>query len=178
MLTRKRWLLYHGWTWIVSILLAVLLYVSGDWGVSFDSILEDFCWHRNFGRPNATRTPNSNEYLTGDGILGGNLVYGLFLFYNLAALLVSMQHDTWAQTTKTATAAAAGNTVILKSVYMLKVHHGYCLNFGRGACHIRIVHGNTNHRPSINHRPSQAHDKNAFRPWIEIKRIPSSERCV
>ncbi len=88
--TRKRWIFYHGWTWAVSIILAVWLYASGDWGVSFDSILEDFCWHRNFGRLNATSAPNSNEYLTGNGILGSNLVYGLSLFYNLVALLVSL----------------------------------------------------------------------------------------
>jgi hypothetical protein len=39
---------------------------------------------------NATSAPNSNEYLTGNGILGSNLVYGLSLFYNLVALLVSL----------------------------------------------------------------------------------------
>eukprot|EP01043_Picozoa_sp_COSAG02_P002647 COSAG02_NODE_62_length_43372_cov_14.404710_17_plen_972_part_00 len=88
--TRKRWLFYHGWTWAVSVVLAVWLYVSGDWGVSFDSILEDFCWHRNFGRLNHTSAPNSNEYLTGNGILGSNLVYGLSAFYSLVALLVSL----------------------------------------------------------------------------------------
>ena len=88
--TRKRWLFYHGWTWAVSVVLAVWLYVSGDWGVSFDSILEDFCWHRNFGRNNDTSAPGSDEYLTGTGILGSNLVYGLSAFYSLFALLVSL----------------------------------------------------------------------------------------
>ena len=88
--TRKRFFFYHGWTWAVSIFLAVSLYISGDWGVSFDSILEDFCWHRNFGRANETSAPNSNEYLTGNGILNGNLVYGLSFLYNLVALLVSL----------------------------------------------------------------------------------------
>ena len=47
--TKKRWWFYHGWTWSVSLILAVWLMVSGDWGVSFDSVLEDFCWNVNFG---------------------------------------------------------------------------------------------------------------------------------
>jgi hypothetical protein len=47
--TSKRWIFYHGWTWGISLLSAVLLMVSGDWGVSQDSLLEDFCWNVNFG---------------------------------------------------------------------------------------------------------------------------------
>lgn len=85
--TSKRWRFYHGWTWTISILLAVALYLTGDWGVSFDSVLEDFCWHKNFGRTDTAE--NSNRWLTGEGILGMNIVYGLSGFYNLAALLVS-----------------------------------------------------------------------------------------
>eukprot|EP01043_Picozoa_sp_COSAG02_P004985 COSAG02_NODE_132_length_34701_cov_707.955234_21_plen_1515_part_00 len=47
--TSKRWFLYHGWTWGVSFLFAILLMLSEDWGVSQESILEDFCWNVNFG---------------------------------------------------------------------------------------------------------------------------------
>ena len=82
----KRWLLYHGWTWSISLILAVLLVASGDWGVSASTrtldaskesfeggtILEDFCWSVNFGHINQE---NSNwPALTW-------VVYGLCVLY-------------------------------------------------------------------------------------------------
>ena len=33
----------------MALLLSVLLVISGDWGVSDASLLEDFCWNVNFG---------------------------------------------------------------------------------------------------------------------------------
>lgn len=47
--TSKRWIFYHLWTWSISLLFAVLLMYSDDWGVSQESVLEDFCWNVNFG---------------------------------------------------------------------------------------------------------------------------------
>jgi GTPase SAR1 family protein len=57
---RRRWRLYHGWTWGVSVTSAVLLLWSGDWGVSAESVLEDFCWNVNFGRKGITNDETSN----------------------------------------------------------------------------------------------------------------------
>ena len=57
--TEKRMYIFHGITWTISIVLAVALMFSGDWGVSHDSLLEDFCWNVNFGRP-GSRNDNSN----------------------------------------------------------------------------------------------------------------------
>ena len=77
--TKKRWLFYHGWTWTISVSLAVWLLFSGDWGVSFDSVLEDFCWNVNFGHSGYggsekhARSSNS-DFLT-------PIIYGLSAFY-------------------------------------------------------------------------------------------------
>ena len=51
--TRMYW--FHAVTWTLAISLAVLLIISGDWGVSHDSLLEDFCWNVNFGATNSKR---------------------------------------------------------------------------------------------------------------------------
>ena len=47
--TKVRMYFYHAWIWLFALLMSTLLLISGDWGVSKDSLLEDFCWNVNFG---------------------------------------------------------------------------------------------------------------------------------
>ena len=82
--TRARWIFYQCWTWGVSITFAVLLLVTGDWGTSFDSLLEDFCWNINFGHKKDD--PSSYPYLTGSS----GIVYLLSVSYYVVALFVSL----------------------------------------------------------------------------------------
>ena len=74
-----RWIFYQCWTWGVSITFAVLLLVTGDWGTSFDSLLEDFCWNINFQRHGSLH-----------GLSVSKVVYGLMILYPLLSLVVVM----------------------------------------------------------------------------------------
>ena len=58
---KRRWFIYHGWTWTLAVTMAVLLMFSGDWGASENSILEDFCWNVNFGVPGTFGGPTSSS---------------------------------------------------------------------------------------------------------------------
>ena len=49
--TKKRLWWYHSITLTLAFGFAFALLASGDWGVSHDTLLEDFCWNVNFGRP-------------------------------------------------------------------------------------------------------------------------------
>ena len=90
--TTKRWIFYHGWTWTISITFAILLMVSGDWGVSQESLLEDFCWHVSFGHHTLT---NVDKQLEDQGKTKSNwpwwqwLVYGTSLFYYVTSLCIA-----------------------------------------------------------------------------------------
>ena len=74
---KRRWFIYHGWTWTLAVTMAVLLMFSGDWGASENSILEDFCWNVNFGAPH-TDYKNSNWPLLQLATYGISVVYVIF----------------------------------------------------------------------------------------------------
>eukprot|EP01049_Picozoa_sp_SAG25_P010037 SAG25_NODE_1052_length_4176_cov_3.711813_2_plen_588_part_00 len=76
----RRWIFYQGWTWALSITLALVLAFSGEWGVSHDSILEDFCWDINFGR---RQKSFSDRWLT-----VSHIVYTLMVAYPCLSLVV------------------------------------------------------------------------------------------
>ncbi len=81
---QKRWHFYHGWTLTFSLVLSVWLIAVGDWGVSYDSILEDFCWNVNWGQPgliSGSTTSFSNSHILMP------TVYGLSAFYYLTSLI-------------------------------------------------------------------------------------------
>jgi hypothetical protein len=76
--TKKRIFWYHIITWALAIGFAITLVASGDWGVSHESLLEDFCWNVNFGRENHrdhSRLPNFMR-----------VVYGLSITYYVISL--------------------------------------------------------------------------------------------
>ena len=86
--TRRRWYFYGAYIFIVALLLSVLLVISGDWGVSDASLLEDFCWNVNFG----------HHSLVGDdgGLKKSNwpwlqwLVYGSTVTYYVISFVVAI----------------------------------------------------------------------------------------
>jgi hypothetical protein len=77
--TKRRWMFYQCWTWMLSIGLSTWLALGGEWGVSFDSILEDFCWNINFQRHGSLH-----------GLSVSKVVYGLMILYPLLSLVVVM----------------------------------------------------------------------------------------
>eukprot|EP01051_Picozoa_sp_SAG22_P003628 SAG22_NODE_179_length_16124_cov_7.355445_9_plen_1322_part_00 len=53
---KGRWVYYYVFPWCLAFFMSVALMYSGDWGVSEDSILEDFCWNVNFGVPSGGKS--------------------------------------------------------------------------------------------------------------------------
>eukprot|EP01047_Picozoa_sp_COSAG01_P014460 COSAG01_NODE_704_length_14147_cov_5.083648_12_plen_925_part_00 len=75
--TKTRLLWYHIITWSLAFGFAIALVASGDWGVSHESLMEDFCWNVNFGR---LKNDHSNWpfYM--------RVVYGLSVAYYVISL--------------------------------------------------------------------------------------------
>jgi hypothetical protein len=83
--TKRRWQFYHGWTMVAALVLSIWLVAAGDWGVSYKSILEDFCWNVNWGQQGkifggVNATQSNSDYLM-------PTVYILSAFYYVTSVI-------------------------------------------------------------------------------------------
>ena len=88
--TQKRMRYYQLFTWTLSFSFAFFLMYTGDWGVSHDSLLEDFCWNVNFGRQMQNETffhkiegySNYPYFMT--------VVYGLSVTFYMSSFFIAI----------------------------------------------------------------------------------------
>ena len=159
--SRKRMWWYQGIVLTLSFCTATVLRLSGQWGVSDHSILEDFCWNVNFGHKNTDR------------IWSWGIIYGMTIFfyfmsfcaagaaYNKASSLTQGMREARKETIQRAAYVASAGAVwagIMAAVYLWVLSPGNADNISKylNTTHL-IDQGSENYGNAPNNYKTSAH---------------------